>query len=50
MVDTLAAKTCTPCKGGIPPLPRQDAERLLGQVPQWELRDDGLRKIGRAHV
>jgi 4a-hydroxytetrahydrobiopterin dehydratase len=43
MVDTLAAKTCTPCKGGIPPLPRQDAERLLGQVPQWELRDDGLR-------
>jgi len=43
MVDTLAAKTCTPCKGGIPPLPRQEAERLIGQVPQWELRGDGLR-------
>ena len=43
MVDTLAAKTCTPCKGGIPPLPRQEAERLIGQVPQWDLRADGLR-------
>jgi 4a-hydroxytetrahydrobiopterin dehydratase len=43
MVDTLAAKTCTPCKGGIPPLSSAEAERLLGQVPQWELRDDARR-------
>jgi len=43
MADALATKTCTPCKGGIPPLPPQQAERLLEQVPQWELRDDGLR-------
>ena len=46
MVDTLAAKTCTPCKGGIPPLPLQEAERLRGEVPQWELRDGG-RNIER---
>ena len=26
MADTLAAKTCTPCKGGIPPLTPQQAE------------------------
>jgi 4a-hydroxytetrahydrobiopterin dehydratase len=43
MVDTLAAKTCTPCKGGIPPLALQDAERLHAEVPQWDLRDGGLR-------
>jgi 4a-hydroxytetrahydrobiopterin dehydratase len=42
MVDTLAGKTCTPCKGGIPPLALQEAERLRGEVPQWELRDGGL--------
>jgi 4a-hydroxytetrahydrobiopterin dehydratase len=42
MVDTLAGKTCTPCKGGIAPLALQEAERLRGEVPQWELRDGGL--------
>ena len=42
MVDTLAGKTCTPCKGGIPPLDVQEAERLRAEVPQWELRDGGL--------
>jgi len=40
VVDTLAGKTCTPCKGGIPPLERREAEALAGQVPQWELAED----------
>ena len=26
MVDTLVGKTCTPCKGGIPPLTPEEAE------------------------
>ena len=43
MPDTLAGKTCTPCKGGIPPLGAEEAERLRGQVPQWDLRDDARR-------
>ena len=43
MVDTLTEKTCTPCKGGIPPLTGQEAERFRGQVPQWELHDDAKR-------
>jgi 4a-hydroxytetrahydrobiopterin dehydratase len=43
MVDTLTEKTCTPCKGGIPPLTAQEAERFHGQVPQWELHDDAKR-------
>jgi 4a-hydroxytetrahydrobiopterin dehydratase len=43
MTDTLAAKTCTPCKGGIPPLTPQEVERLHPQVPQWEVRDDAKR-------
>jgi hypothetical protein len=40
MADTLAAKTCSPCKGGIPPLTPQQAEGFHRQVPGWELRDD----------
>ncbi len=43
MADTLAAKSCTPCKGGIPPLTSQQAESLHRQVPGWELRDDAHR-------
>ena len=40
MTETLAEKTCTPCRGGIPPLARDEALRLQKQAPDWELRDD----------
>ena len=43
MADTLVGKTCTPCKGGIPPLTPEEAERFHQQVSQWELRDDAKR-------
>ena len=28
MTETLAEKTCTPCRGGVPPLGRDDAHRI----------------------
>ena len=43
MAETLVEKTCTPCRGGIPPLTREEAERLHSQAPQWELLDDAHR-------
>ena len=43
MADTLSERTCTPCKGGIPPLPAHEVERLHGQVPRWEVRDQAHR-------
>jgi 4a-hydroxytetrahydrobiopterin dehydratase len=43
MVDTLVGKTCTPCKGGIPPLTSQEAEGLHAQVPQWDVGNEALR-------
>ena len=43
MTDALAGKTCTPCKGGVPPLAVQEVERLQGQVPKWEVRDEAHR-------
>ena len=42
----LDAKTCVPCRGGIPPLPRPEAETLLAQTPGWSL-DDGATRIAR---
>ena len=43
MIETLAEKKCTPCRGGIPPLTHEEAERFRSQTPNWELRDDGHR-------
>ena len=46
----LADRTCVPCRGGVPPLPRPEAEELLRLLGGgWELTDvaagvTGLRK------
>ena len=37
---TLSAKQCTPCRGGVPPLGRAEAEHLLADVPGWTLSSD----------
>jgi len=42
----LTSRSCTPCRGGIPPLSRMEAEKLLGEVPGWTLDPDATR-IGR---
>jgi len=36
----LAAKTCVPCKGGIPPLKGAELASLHNQVPAWNVVDE----------
>jgi hypothetical protein len=43
MSETLAEKTCTPCRGGIPPLTGDEAQRLQAQAPNFELGDNAHR-------
>src|SRR5262249_61484807 len=43
MTEPLAEKTCPPCRGGVPPLARDEALRFQKQAPEWELRDDARR-------
>jgi 4a-hydroxytetrahydrobiopterin dehydratase len=43
MATTLSEKTCTPCRGGIPPLTAQEAEAYHAQTPDWALKDDSTR-------
>ena len=43
MTEALADKTCTPCRGGIPPLTREEAELLHGQAPGWQLLEEAHR-------
>ena len=48
MPDALATKSCTPCRGGIPPLSIVEAQGYLAQAPDWDLLDDG-RKLQRTY-
>ena len=40
MTSTLAQKTCTPCKGGIAPLPANEVQDLIGQAAGWKAIQD----------
>ena len=40
MSGTLVNKSCTPCRGGIPPLTREQAELPHAQAPDWQLPED----------
>jgi 4a-hydroxytetrahydrobiopterin dehydratase len=48
MVETLVGKSCTPCRGGIPPLTKGEAETFHAQVPQWDMADEA-RRIERSY-
>jgi len=43
MTEGLASKSCTPCRGEIPPLTREQAELLHAQVPDWQLAEEAHR-------
>jgi 4a-hydroxytetrahydrobiopterin dehydratase len=36
----LAEKRCVPCRGGVPPLKREEIQKLLPQVPGWQVVAD----------
>ena len=40
---SLDQKTCVPCRGGIPPLTREEAAPYLEQTPGWDLSGDASR-------
>ena len=43
MTEALSSKTCTPCRGGIPPLTREQAELFHEQAPDWQLAEEAHR-------
>ena len=40
MAETLADKTCVPCRGGVPPLRGEELQSFLKQVPGWEVANE----------
>jgi 4a-hydroxytetrahydrobiopterin dehydratase len=43
MTEALARKSCTPCRGGIPPLSREQAELFHGLTTDWQLLEETHR-------
>lgn len=43
MTSSLADKTCTPCRGGMPPMTLEEARQYAGQAPKWELAEKATR-------
>jgi 4a-hydroxytetrahydrobiopterin dehydratase len=43
MPTALVEKSCTPCRGGVPPLTPDEAAALREQAPQWDLYDEATR-------
>ena len=43
MASALVEKTCTPCRGGVPPLSPEEAEGYRAQAPDWALVDGATR-------
>jgi 4a-hydroxytetrahydrobiopterin dehydratase len=39
----LAEKSCTPCRGGIPPLTQEEAAAYSKQAPDWHLLENTTR-------
>ncbi len=45
----LAALTCVPCRGGVPPLEELRVTELMKAVPGWTLKKDGVDKLERMY-
>src|SRR5215203_1327461 len=41
--SSLAAKSCTPCRGGIPPLTAEDVATHQRQMPEWSVQEEARR-------
>jgi 4a-hydroxytetrahydrobiopterin dehydratase len=44
---SLLQKHCVACEGGMPPMPRAEAEQLLAEVPGWALEENTLVRTFR---
>lgn len=48
-VKPLVTKTCTPCRGGIPPLTPDEVTAFRKQVPDWSVQGEA-RRIERTYA
>jgi 4a-hydroxytetrahydrobiopterin dehydratase len=45
----LVQSSCVPCRGGVPPLTREETSELLPEVPEWRVTEvDGIPRLERS--
>lgn len=44
-MSELAQKSCTACRGGVPPLTREEAAAFMADAPGWSIEQDGTRIV-----
>jgi 4a-hydroxytetrahydrobiopterin dehydratase len=42
-MEGLAARSCVPCRGGIPPLTEASAREMVARTPSWSLAEAATR-------
>lgn len=47
MTSDLTQKYCVACEAGTPPMSLEEAERLVEQVPDWELKPEEKKLVRR---
>lgn len=45
-MSTLAERQCVPCKGGVPPLTREQLAPLLKQIQEWSVAEAASERHG----
>ena len=48
MPSSFSERSCTPCRGGMPPLTPEEAASYHREAPDWEMLD-GARRIERTY-
>lgn len=50
-MSRLADRTCVPCRGGVPPMERATAEKLLSELNNdWRLRENGHMLLEKTYA
>lgn len=47
-MDDLLHSSCVPCRGGVPPLTKDEIAKFLPRVPGWQvIEKDGIARLAR---
>lgn len=46
-MSDLTEKSCKPCEGGVPPLKKDQIQKLLQDIPGWKTDETGLKSISK---